>query len=138
MHNVTLDFSKMKSIGQSRSFATGFLTMFGDLDNTERSYLPLYAGMRAVSANTQSDCDIIESRSVYMLSNDDIYNLGHYINDVIMTWALLILTNLSNSSSLGKDSVLLNIDGWRAGGPAGGPAHRLHLKRRGSRRDGED
>lgn len=51
-------------------------------------------------------CDVTENRPTFVLSNDDIYNLGHYINDVMMVWNMVTLANKSP-----KDSILINIDG---------------------------
>jgi hypothetical protein len=69
---------------------------------------------------SQARCDIIESRPTFILSNDDIFNLGHYSNDVMNVWNMLVLANVDSKSSL-----LINIDGYRVGGPAGGPSHRM-------------
>lgn len=123
MQDVSVDFSKAKAHGGSRSFATGFLTLYGN--RKQFGAFPTYPG---VSINDQQqaptvahgECEVYESRPAFVLSNDDIYNLGHYINDVQGIWAMTVLANRGS-----KESIMINIDGLRAGGPAGGGAHRL-------------
>ncbi len=67
-------------------------------------------------------CDITEHRPTFFISHDDIYNLGHHINDVVAVWTMVVMSGRKFS-----DALLVNMDGLRAGGPAGGPAHRLML-----------
>lgn len=64
----------------------------------------------------------LDGSSAFVLSNDDPFNLGHYMNDVMGMWNMVALSNHT-----ARESVLLNIDGVRSGGPAGGPAHRIML-----------
>lgn len=116
--------------------------MYGDWTH-DKSAMPMYPGTVAVTSNSNDikiwdemtrskpigrtnspknkfGCDIVESRPTFVLSNDDIFNLGHYINDVMNIWNMIVLSNIDS-----KDAVLLNIDGLRSGGPSGGPANRL-------------
>ena len=65
-------------------------------------------------------CDTYESRPTFVLSNDDSFNLSHYINDVIMMWSMLVLAGRQSFESL-----MINFDGIRKGGPGGGPAHKI-------------
>jgi hypothetical protein len=37
-------------------------------------------------------CDVIESRPVFLLSNDDIYNLGHFSNDLMGIWSMIMMS----------------------------------------------
>ncbi|RYG69101.1 glycosyltransferase family 61 protein [archaeon] len=131
MENVMMDFSKMNEGGSSRSFQAGFLTIFGAIDHKERAYLPIYPGLHTQFGHP-SQCTTYANDTVYMLSNDDIFNLGHYMNDVMNVWMQIVMTEqVGTSSSASSTSpsatakVLLNIDGLRAGGPAGGHPHRL-------------
>lgn len=77
-------------------------------------------GVEQAPSVAGGQCDIYEERPAFVLSNDDIFNLGHYINDVIGIWAMTVLASRPASSS-----ILINIDGYRSGGPAGGPPHRM-------------
>lgn len=120
LSEVMLDFSKAKVQGLSRGFESGFLTIHGDINHAA---LPLYPGIRNPKTAFNRDvCDRYEDSTAFLLSNDDIFNLGHYINDVMMVWAQMAMT-----ADKGQGKMLLNMDGLRAGGPAGGPAHRLML-----------
>jgi hypothetical protein len=118
--DVVIDFSKAKPSGLSRSFSRGFLQTYGTRTKGKGG-LPEVPGLQHIDdANADMHCDEVEERPTFVLSNDDIGNLGHYINDVMMIWNMVVLANCNF-----HDSVLLNIDGIRAGGPAGGAAHRL-------------
>jgi hypothetical protein len=142
LRNVRMDFSKMSDVGASRSFSSGFLSLYGERDR-EFGALPMYPGIAIESSIDEASettttttkkgkgtengpvCDVVETRPTFVLSNDDIFNLGHYINDVMGVWAMTVLSRRAST-----DSVLLNIDGLREGGPAGGPAHRLMVASR--------
>jgi len=120
--------------GVSRTFETGFLTIYGKL--TPNAMLPNVPGLfiddKLNDNNHHTDgdggdvlrqshvCDYYETRAVFVLSNDDNENLGHYINDVAGIWGNTVLANRATN-----ESVLLNIDGIRESGPAGGPGHRM-------------
>ncbi len=115
----------------TRHFSSGFLTFYGHMHQTNYSALPPYPGLNYLqnvpydlftTSSGVGACDVIEKRPTYILSNDDIYNLGHYMNDVMSIWQMVVMTNNSFA-----DALLINIDGFRDGGPAGGPAHRLML-----------
>jgi len=68
----------------------------------------------------QAQCDIVETRPTFVLSNDDIFNLAHYFNDLMGVWGMLALSGIDPHTA-----VLLNIDGFRKSGPAGGIQNRL-------------
>ncbi len=126
MSNVTIDFSKARVEGQSRSFRPGFLNLFGTPTVTYGK-IPPYPGIqhfdKEISPSMDDgQCDEIEERPTFVLSNDDIFNLGHYMNDVMGIWSMFSIANYYPS-----DSLLINMDGVRSDGPAGGPAHRLML-----------
>jgi hypothetical protein len=128
MKEVVVDFGKMAVRDGSREFQSGFVTMFGS-PTRHFGKLPAYPGVKHVSSVTPpsvsaGSCDRVESRPTFVLSNDDIFNLGHYMNDVMGIWNMMTLSN-----QIPKNSLLINIDGVRAGGPAGGPPHRLMLAR---------
>lgn len=131
-----LDFNKMHTPpkSSSRSFSEGFLTVYGVMENY--GAVPRIPGylVRDVEVTHEShkdqvqkglnqmhaECDLIEKRPTFVLSNDDIFNLGHYYNDVMGVWGMLVLAGVSS-----QDSVLLNMDGLRSGGPAGVGSHRI-------------
>ena len=141
----------MEEVGKTRKFQNGYITMYGTL--TEHAqHMVNYPGLRHVSVhsgkgitdslswedivqlegeevdgkrtkirrNKANKCDIIETRPAFVLSNDDIFNLGHYINDVMNVWNMLMLSGVDS-----KDAILVNIDGLRSGGPAGGLPNRM-------------
>ncbi len=123
---VVVDFAKLGTSGTSRSFGRGFYTTYGERTGTwpDKPEIP---GKRHISPESgrydemsSSVCDYVEKRPAFVISNDDIYNLGHYINDVAAVWNMAVLANRDT-----KKSILINIDGVRRGGPAGGPPHRL-------------
>jgi hypothetical protein len=133
--NVMLDFSKITTHSTSRSFSEGFLTARGEMKNF--AHIPKVPGFLVQEGTTNNhalrageispelalmhaDCDIVESRPTFVLSNDDIYNLGHYYNDVMGIWGMLAMAGVNS-----KEAVLLNMDGLRAGGPAGVGIHRI-------------
>eukprot|EP00597_Dinobryon_sp_UTEXLB2267_P004669 CAMPEP_0170068466 /NCGR_PEP_ID=MMETSP0019_2-20121128/7433_1 /TAXON_ID=98059 /ORGANISM="Dinobryon sp., Strain UTEXLB2267" /LENGTH=522 /DNA_ID=CAMNT_0010276123 /DNA_START=338 /DNA_END=1906 /DNA_ORIENTATION=+ len=124
LNNVRMDFSKMVQSGLTRSFSSGFVTTFGrKLPDASMPSIPGLTHLSTdISFSFESDaqCDIVESRPSFVLSNDDIFNLGHYSNDLMNVWNMLVLANADSTQSL-----LINIDGYRVGGPAGGPAHRM-------------
>ena len=120
-----MDFSKINNHGNTRSFSDGFVTTVGESLSADiiGDSIPGFVNINRKDIDKDkflSKCDIIETRPTFILSNDDIFNLGHYSNDVIGIWNMLVLANKNS-----RDSLLINIDGFREGGPAGGPAHRL-------------
>lgn len=135
-HRVVIDFSKMSHQDKTRKFGTGFYTTYGrraprtgnkpelmgklNVD-ASRVESPEGVGVDDPSLHyNESRCDIVENRPTFITSNDDIFNLGHYINDVVSVWSMVVLANQDS-----KKSLLINIDGVRKGGPAGGNPHRL-------------
>jgi hypothetical protein len=142
MQNVVLNYNNMLTGRDTRQWRNGFLNFYGKPYEKNRNYLPVYPGMKHhpssighIPSVETKECQTEESRSAFILSNDDIYNLGHYMNEVIGIWAMMVLANhderkaVSNiggaEQETGKNSILINIDGYRYGGPAGGPPHRL-------------
>lgn len=130
-----MDFSRMHTTPSSRSFDEGFITAYGQGMNF--AHMPRVPGFLITDARVGGDnidaakikaglndmhpkCDVIENRPTFILSNDDIFNLGHYYNDVMGIWGMLTLANVNS-----KDALLINMDGWRSGGPAGGGSHRI-------------
>lgn len=122
--NVTLDFSKVKYMKKSRTFEDGFFNIFaeefkGPVD-MDIPGLKLHTMSREQAVEANQQCHVFESRPVFLLSNDDIYNLGHYSDDLISMWHMLVLAGRDS-----RRSVLLNMDGFREGGAAGLQPHRL-------------
>ena len=124
--NVVVDFSKATVSGSSRAFARGFVHTYGELDQSAGSFPDVPGILHEHVGRTEADkdmrCDVTEKRPVFVISNDDIFNLGHYMNDVMTVWNMIALSKRDS-----KTAVLINFDGIRAGGPAGGGAHRLML-----------
>lgn len=134
-NRVVVDFSKGLPSGQQRHFSPGFVTAYSSvpgaqnaggvsvpgftvepLTSTERSLAEKNPG----SYPARAHCDVIETRPTFIMSHDDIYNLGHHVNDVMMVWAMVVMAGRAANTSL-----FINMDGIRRGGPAGGPPHRL-------------
>lgn len=130
--NVTIDFAKGKARGVSRVFERGFFTSQGDMLNSKFDFdIPgrqHIMGSETSEVSTAKDMKdtlrirktVVESRPTFIISNDDNFNLGHYMNDVMNVWQMSVLAGRNT-----KDSLLINFDGFRIGGPAGGPVHRL-------------
>jgi hypothetical protein len=127
--DVVMDFGKAHVHSSSRTFDEGFLTVHGEMLNY--AHAPKVPGWAVRSTNGAKDskgaveamherCDVVEHRPTFVLSNDDIFNLGHYYNDVMGIWGMLTMAGVDS-----KQAVLLNIDGLRAGGPAGVGSHRI-------------
>ena len=115
--NATVDFSKAHIKGGiSRSFDAGFVKTYGPGSGLNVEVAPQYHHV----GGEMEKCDLYETRPTFVLSNDDSFNLSHYINDVIMMWSMLVL---SGKQSL--ESLMINFDGIRKGGPGGGPAHKI-------------
>jgi hypothetical protein len=134
LRNVALDFSKILTLNVQREFAKGFVETFG-LRNASidaSSLFPINSWShlegRDISAGK---CEVWEQRSTYIMSHDDIFNLGHHIEDVANVWVMLMLTQAdvdSASDRMLPEALFVNVDGIRASGPAGGPRHRLMVK----------
>jgi hypothetical protein len=65
-------------------------------------------------------CDEVVTQPTFVVSHDDPYNLAHNMNDVIGLWAATVLAGRATNGSM-----LVNMDGFRKGGPAGGAPHRI-------------
>ncbi len=131
MENVEIDYSRMKTGLSMRNFKPGFVQTFGKMvykNFQEKKNFPPFeilgklhrSGERAIHDTKEHMCDIIESRPTFIMSNDDIYNIGHYFNDIMAVWASSVLAGVDT-----RHSVLINIDGVRAKGPGGGIPHKL-------------
>lgn len=115
--NVTVDFSKARINGGTRHFNPGFVRTYGGSLNEA----PPLNGFEHISGDApKMKCDFWEHRPTFFISHDDIFNIGHHVNDVVAVWEMGVLSGRNLASSL-----LINMDGIRAGGPAGGPPHRL-------------
>jgi hypothetical protein len=135
--NSTMDFSFVSVSGSTRSFQQGFLTTFGELYSgpfasnninavgKKHVHYPKDARPRSKEVKVfnaeATRCDEYEERPVFVLSNDDTGNIGHYMNDVATIWNMLVMWGID-----GQDAVMLNFDGLRNTGPAGvSITHRL-------------
>lgn len=122
--NVILDFSKVRYVGRSRAFDSEFFNVYAEEFTTPSIDMAIPGLQQHIMTRNQAiesnHCDVFESRPVFLLSNDDIYNLGHYSDDLISMWHMLALSGQDS-----RKSVLLNMDGFRQGGAAGLESHRL-------------
>jgi hypothetical protein len=149
-NNITMDFGKARVTGLTRTFEHGFFTTYGTLlDANHREDVPgrkhvTISGAEAAAAaavgvvmppnsslpslarrphhtdSESSPCDVHEARPTILISHDDIFNLGHHLNDVAQVWLAGLLGGVKLA-----DAQLLNVDGFREDGPSGGPHHRL-------------
>lgn len=125
--NVTIDFSRGMPRGIRRYFKDGFFTSRGYLLENRYSFdipgwhhIEMNDSMKDDDVKDFAQPDEVEIRPTFIISNDDIFNLGHYMNDVMNVWQMTILAGRNS-----KDSLLINFDGFREKGPAGGPSNRL-------------
>ena len=136
-HTTTRSFSegfftvygKMHNYGYSQNIPGFLVQNEGNIDTTVlenskngKGRMDSQKRMDSILERMHSNCDIIETRPTFILSNDDIYNLGHYYNDLIGIWGMLTLSKINS-----KNAILLNIDGYRKNGPAGVGSHRIML-----------
>ena len=118
--DVVIDFSRMTTAGRSRSFSSGFLQVpltSGDVHVVKGVMADVKGWRFEGDGKTKADLEV--TSPVFVNSNDDIGNLMHNMNDVMTVWAMLKLSQRDP-----RESILLNIDGLRQGGP-GGRGHRL-------------
>ena len=124
--NVTVDFRRVQEIGTTRQFEYGFFSTYGENLNEDFQFdIPGMAHvvqLRDRIDESAEEYDSLERRPSFIISNDDIFNLGHYMNDVMNVWHMSLMAGKNLKSSL-----LINIDGFRAQGPAGGDRHRLMM-----------
>lgn len=142
--NVTIDFGKARVTGLIRAFEHGFFTSYGTLlDANHREDIPgrkhvtttfssttvanesLLSSLSRRSSHEDSSaqppsCDVNEKRPTVLISHDDIFNIGHHLNDVAQVWLAGLLGGVRLAGAQ-----LLNVDGFREDGPSGGPHHRL-------------
>ena len=126
MQNVRIDFSKSSINDKSRSFTNGFLSTYG-IENEKVNYgapgtSHINSDQIHLNWMEKEECDFIETTPTFLTSNDDNFNLAHYMNDVMDTWTLIALSGRNSS-----ECNLLNMDGYRYEGPGGGNKHRLML-----------
>ena len=136
MTNVRIDFSKSQINGDSRSFRSGFFQTYGTQDVStigNDKVLKLIESLAPGTVHIDSsrnnlkwmeneECDVIETSPTFLTSNDDIFNLAHYMNDVMDMWTMIFLSKRNS-----KHCNLLNFDGFRAWGPGSTTRHRLML-----------
>ena len=125
LNNVILDFSKLdvSRDRRQRKFSDGFLSFHGHVH--ERGPFPDIPGRHHSRDEDIMKCDAYENRPTFVVSNDDIYNLGHYYNDLMGIWA-----NVVFFGKVTDESLLINIDGIRRGGPGGSLSNRVMVKGR--------
>ena len=120
LKDVVMDFSKVKTVGEKRSFAQGFLIIpiKSQSDHSVLSETMLdIPGLQYVYGNEEEVlrvADWNETDAVFVNSNDDYANLAHYMDDVMTMWTMLVVSRRPAQSS-----VLLNFDALRKWGPAG-------------------
>ena len=98
-----LDFSQVQIIGNIRSFGSRFFNIKLN-QSDDMSEHPLLQHIQAslnipsgdlitIASLSDDICDIWEEKPVFLSSNDDIYNLGHFSEDLITTWAMVVMSN---------------------------------------------
>ena len=127
--NVTIDFSHSKPHGLVRRFTEGFFTTYGK-KLIKRFAFDIPFIQHKEDEDLENDWnnsfrggleyDFFETRPAFIISHDDIFNLGHHMNDIMNVWHMSVMARRNM-----KQSVLINFDGLRTNGPAGGPPHRL-------------
>jgi hypothetical protein len=120
--NATVQFSKVNIGGNARQFSPGFVESHGTSSVGQDEPVPGYRHVKTTSLDPSDigECTTWETRPTFFLSNDDPFNLSHYMNDVMMMWSMLVL-----AGAVSRDALLVNMDGIRVGGPAGGAPHRI-------------
>ena len=121
--NVTVDFSKARQEDRIRVFAKGFFTTHGVMHNIKFMFDIFgkfhYEEDRTRSHDYLGKYEVTERRPTFIISHNDIFNLGHHMNNIMNVWQMSVLAGNNT-----KDSLLINFDGFRENGPAGGDAHR--------------
>ena len=102
LSNATVDFSQATAVNGARQFGRGFVTSYGT-SNTNVKPAPGYLHRPTSTVQSQDNpalaqCDLWEERPTFVLSNDDPFNLSHYMNDVIMIWSMLVLAGRSGTA----------------------------------------
>ena len=132
--NGVIDFSRAEITQLRRLFQNGFVRTFGILNNknfeNNPDIFPVSGWINTeYSAISTAKCTRWEQRPTYIMSHDDIFNLGHHIEDVANVWMMLLLSSpdglLSFNSNQLIDALFINMDGVRRSGPAGGEFNRL-------------
>ena len=103
MSNATLDFSHVTIVNGARRFTKGFAVSYGTAHaqvNPSPGYLyrPT-ASLLSEHIPAMADCDEWEERPAFVLSNDDPFNLSHYMNDVMMMWSMLVLAGRTGTNT---------------------------------------
>ena len=122
---IVMDFSKSDSRMPRRKFRSSFIQTYGRRVNRDKyQYELLLPVSHTEVIPPASQCDLNEKRPVFVVSQgnsfctnklrtfftasvDDVNNMAHHMNDVVMLWAMKHLTSTNFS-----ESILLNIDGF--------------------------
>ena len=135
IRNVVMDFEKIQESQivnhvQRRYFREGFIVL-GNKNNVNRNNkkfqetsnlygeLPglIFVEQSKFYKNYRLKCSEYVSSPTFVTSNDDHDNLFHHMNDVMTTWSMLYISNYTSTET--TPIVLLNVDGFRRGGPGG-------------------
>lgn len=94
--NVTLDFSKVFIYENTRQFNSGFFQLHTLSSSTSRQIPIEIPGLQVNKRGGLTEpieCSVVESKPTFLLSNDDIYNLGHFSNDLITIWSMTLMAS---------------------------------------------
>ena len=137
IRNVVMDFAKMQESAtinnvKRRYFQQGFVVLSENQNsrNSDNQRIPhktpnlvgrlpgfMYVDNYEFANTYQRQCDEHVTAPTYVISNDDHGNLFHHMNDVMTVWSMLYLSNHSLDEV--TSAMLLNVDGFRRGGPGG-------------------
>ncbi len=137
IRNVVMNFDMIKESDiinnvQRRYFKEGFIVL-SENENNKNSNLQrmphktpnlfgrlpgfMYVGKYEFSDTYQQQCAEHVSVPTFVTSNDDHGNLFHHMNDAMTVWSMLYISN--HTSDEKTQTMLLNVDGFRRGGPGG-------------------
>ena len=98
--NRLFDFSQVSIIGDTRNFQSNFFNI-QEANNGDILTNPLLKNLKQLlnipgdyinNVTLSKRCDIWEERPVFISSNDDIYNLGHFFEDLMTTWVMIVMS----------------------------------------------
>ena len=115
MRNVTVDYTKAPVAGGTRSFKggtrsfkPGFVTAYGIAKQSSKEFEPKGVSGKLIRAGGPpkvAQCEVTEKRPTFIMSNDDIFNLGHYMNDIMAVWNMLMLANKGSKESVSDKQI---------------------------------
>lgn len=116
LRRVTVDFGKARLTHSNRVFEPGFVTYHGAVADAAlfARLEGLCPGLASSPADYGSACEVTETRAVFVVGHDDVFNLGHHLEDLLKVWSAGQLAGEPL-----RDALLLVVDNLVARGPAG-------------------